>query len=78
MAGTLRLYDVGTQKWDESGLPSGWERNTMFLEEMAHLLAVVRGESQPSCTLEDGIRVMRIIEAARASARSGRMVSLRS
>jgi predicted dehydrogenase len=78
MAGTLSLYDVDTQKWAESGLPPGWERNTMFLEEMAHFLAVVRGESQPSCTLEDGIRVMRIIEAARASARSGRIVSLRS
>ncbi|HET6846021.1 MAG TPA: Gfo/Idh/MocA family oxidoreductase, partial [Anaerolineales bacterium] len=31
MAGTLRVYDVTSQKWDETAVPSGWERNTMFL-----------------------------------------------
>ena len=50
----------------------------MFMEEMAHFLQVVRGESQPSCTLEDGIRVMQIIDAVQTSHRSGRMISLRS
>jgi predicted dehydrogenase len=78
MAGTLRYYDVAAQAWEESGLPPAWERNTMFLEEMGHFLSVVRGESRPSCTLEDGIRVMQIIDAVRESHRTGRMITLRS
>ncbi len=76
--GILRYYDVSQGAWDESGLPPTWERNTMFIEEMAHFLSVARGESQPSCTLEDGLRVMRIIEAVQTSHRSGRLISLRS
>ncbi len=41
-----------------AALPPSWERNAMFLDEMRHFLAVVRGESQPRCTLEDGIRAL--------------------
>jgi predicted dehydrogenase len=77
MGGELRYYDVNAQKWEDSGLPPAWERNTMFLEEMSHFLSVVRGENRPGCTLEDGIRVMQIIEAAQTSNRSGRLISLR-
>ena len=78
MAGTLGIYDAKTQTWEQSGLPPVWERNTMFLDEMTHFLAVVRGESQPACSLEDGMRVMQIIAAVQESNRTGRMISLRS
>ena len=50
----------------------------MFTQEMEHFLAVVRGEAEPSCTLEDGIRVMQLIDAARISNSSGRLISLGS
>ena len=76
--GILRHYDVSQGMWDESGLPPNWERNTMFMDEMAHFMSVVRRESQPSCTLEDGMRVMRIIEAVQTSHRSGQRISLKS
>ena len=49
----------------------------MFKDEMSHFLAVVRGEAQPACTLEDGLRVMQLIAAVQASQNSGRLVSLR-
>jgi predicted dehydrogenase len=46
--------------------PEGFERNTMFLEEMKHFIAVVRGEAQPACTLGDGKRVLELaLEAQR-------------
>ena len=77
VAGTLRYYDVAAQTWADSGLPDAWERNTMFLQEMVHFLRVIRGESQSACTLEDGVRVMQIIDAVQTSHRSGRMISLR-
>jgi predicted dehydrogenase len=75
-AGTLRWYDAGAQTWTAHDIPQGWDRNAMFLEEMAHFVAVVRGEITPSCPLDDGIRVMRLIDAVRESNRSGRMISL--
>jgi predicted dehydrogenase len=77
-AGTTRLYDVARKEWEEYGLPPSWERNVMFLEEMKHFLAVVKGDTDPACTLHDGIRVMQIISAVQVSNSSGRMVSLKS
>ncbi len=41
-----------------AALPPSWKRNTMFLDEMRHFLAVVRGETIARCTLEDGIRAL--------------------
>ena len=78
LAGTTRHYDVGRKDWKENELPQSWERNAMFVEEMKHFLAVVRGEAQPACTLDDGIRVMQVIAAVQASNSTGRLVSLRS
>lgn len=40
--------------------PEGYERNTMFLEQMRHFLSVVRGEAEPLCTLDDGARALEI------------------
>ena len=35
--------------------PAGFERNHLFLDEMRHFLAVLRGETHPCCTLADGV-----------------------
>jgi predicted dehydrogenase len=55
----------------------GFERNDLFLAEMSHFLAVARGETQPACTLEDGIQVLRLALAARQSAQYGELVNLK-
>lgn len=62
--GEARLWRASTQTWETVALPEGWERNDMFLAEMAHFLAVVRGEAEPVCTLEDGIRALELVLAA--------------
>ena len=49
------------------------ERNDMFVAVAEEFLQVVAG-GRPSCTLTDGMNVMRIVEAARAS--GGRTVNL--
>jgi predicted dehydrogenase len=46
----------------------------MFLEEMKHFQACVRGDEPAECTLDDGIRALQIVLAARESAISGRTV----
>ena len=46
-------------------MPHGFERNTMFLEEMQHFLACVAGEASPLCTLHDGARALDLVLAAK-------------
>jgi predicted dehydrogenase len=74
--GSLRIYRGETNAWEDYPLPETWERNVMFMDEMKHFLAVARGEALPACTLEDGVRVMQLIAAVRASQESGRLISL--
>lgn len=35
--------------------PDGFERNHLFVDEMRHFLAVLRGDAEPCCTLSDGV-----------------------
>jgi len=50
-----------------------YERNAMFLAEMSHFLAVVRGATLPVCTLEDGIMVQRLAAGVLESSSFGFM-----
>ncbi len=72
--GVVKLYRAQSKQWETYPLPEGWERNAMFMEEMRHFIQVAKGEAAPTCTLEDGIRVMRLIEAVRESQETGKMV----
>ncbi len=74
--GTVNLYRADKKAWEAYPLPSGWERNVMFMEEMQHFLAVACGEAQPACTLQDGVRVMELIAAVLKSQKNGRLVKL--
>ncbi len=62
--------------WETYPIPESWERNVMFLEQMRHFVGVVRGEAEPSCTLEDGIQVMKLISAVHESQKAGRLIQL--
>jgi predicted dehydrogenase len=50
----------------------GYERNQMFLDEVRHFVACVRGDEQPAVPLSEGIDVLRLALAVKASMRSGR------
>ena len=67
---------VEEEQWETYPMPEDWERNVMFLEQMKHFVAVVYGEVEPSCTLEDGIRVQRLVAAVHESQRTGSVISL--
>ncbi|NPV86541.1 MAG: Gfo/Idh/MocA family oxidoreductase [Anaerolineae bacterium] len=56
--GVVHLYQAESASWKTFSPPQGFERNDMFLDEMRHFLAVIRGEEQSICTLEDGIRTL--------------------
>jgi predicted dehydrogenase len=53
--------------WETVAAPEGFERNEMFVDEMRHFLACVRGEEQPLCTLEDGRAALEVTLAAKRS-----------
>ncbi len=74
--GAVRIYRAEKKEWKSYPLPAGWERNVMFIEEMKHFIAVARGEVDPVCPLQDGIRVSKLIEAIRTSSREERLVQL--
>ena len=61
--GKAGWYDASTEQWTFYEPPLGFERNALFLEEMRHFLAILSGNAQPVCSLEDGMRVQKIIAA---------------
>ena len=75
--GTVRCWSSMSDQWRDTPPPSGFERNDMFLDEMRHFLEIMEGKATPLCSLEDGIRVMEIVLAARESASNGRRVSIK-
>ena len=61
---TLRTAD-GTMKQFVPDPP--YDRNNMFLDEMRRFISVTAGTAEPSCTLEDGIAVQRMVELVKRS-----------
>lgn len=74
-SGLAKRFDSISQQWQISELPAGFERNHLFLDEMRHFLAVVKGETQPLCTLEDGLAALQLALEVHQSSQEGRMIS---
>ncbi|MBL8050107.1 MAG: Gfo/Idh/MocA family oxidoreductase [Anaerolineales bacterium] len=73
--GAVKIYKTDKKEWDTFSLPNDWERNVMFLEQTKHFVDVVKGVANPSCTLGDGIQVMKIISAVHESQKMGKAIS---
>jgi len=69
--GSLSVFRAGSTDWQVETPPDGFDRNWLFMDEMRNFLAVARGEAQPACTLDDGIRALEIAILARQSASDG-------
>jgi predicted dehydrogenase len=69
--GVLWHYQPGQLEWQPYTQPDGFDRNWMFVDEMNDFLAAARGEREPQCTLEDGIRTLEIALLARQSGQDG-------
>jgi len=72
--GAARLFQAEKGAWEVFAPPAGFERNDLFLAEMRHFIDVARGEAQPLCSLEDGIRALDLALAVHESARGERFV----
>jgi predicted dehydrogenase len=54
----------------------GFDRNQMFMDELKHFVACVRGEDKPLVDLREGRRSMLISDAAARSLRNGTAVTI--
>ena len=73
-SGVLQIYRAELDKMETFPPPQGFGRNDMFLAEMRHFLAIVRGEERPACTLEDGRKVLELALAAHESQNLGGLI----
>jgi predicted dehydrogenase len=81
-------FEAGTLRWElgkraegrgvsEAGVrfgkvSEGFERNSLFLDEMRHFLDCIAKRREPAVPLADGIAVLKLALAAKQSAREGR------
>ena len=72
--GIAKIYRVDGEDWEVIPPPEGFERNTLFLDEMRHFLALVNGEIDSHCNLEDGIAALKLTEAVHQSAKRDSVV----
>lgn len=56
--------------------PDGFERNQLFVAQTRHFLETARGESEPVCSLADGIMALRLALAAKESQQTGQIVKM--
>jgi predicted dehydrogenase len=69
----IRLFDPKSSRWEV--YPFACQLNDMYVEEAKHFLDVIRGAA-PVCDGWDGLRTMRVIEAARRSSAERRWVQV--
>jgi predicted dehydrogenase len=74
-APSLRVFD-GEGEEREFVAFDTFERNQLFLDEMSHFLACVRGEQESSVTVFDGAQSLRMALASKESISTGRVVEL--
>ncbi|MBN2556276.1 MAG: Gfo/Idh/MocA family oxidoreductase [Anaerolineales bacterium] len=74
--GSLRWWSEGMGDWACVMPPDGFERNTLFMDEADHFLAVMKGDERPRCSLLDGIRALEITQAAHQSQAVGARVKI--
>ncbi|MHC1783400.1 MAG: Gfo/Idh/MocA family protein [Anaerolineaceae bacterium] len=68
--GAVRLFKAASGTWEEFKAPENFDRNDMFLAEMSNLLEVIKYQAQPFCSLEDGIKALKLALAVHISARN--------
>ena len=74
--GIVHLFRASASAWESYALPPGFERNSLFLAEMAHFLDMIGSNVPPFCSLDDGIRALELALAAHSSARAAKPIHL--
>jgi predicted dehydrogenase len=74
--GAAHAFLAGPSEMRGGSPPEGFDRNHLFMDEIANFMAVIRNEEAPACSLEDGVQALRLVLAALESAQSGRIIRM--
>lgn len=74
--GVAKVYSVEEDRWAVIEPPQGFTRNDLFLEEMRHFIALLMGQVESRCDLEEGIRSLALTEAVHKSTLEERFIQL--
>lgn len=75
ISGTVELYESGKESWQVIYQHKA-ERDESYLAEWADFVACIAQEKEPYVSGEEGLMVLRIIEAARSAAKIGSKVNV--
>lgn len=67
LAGTVELYEMGGSEWHQI-FKQQQQRDDSYLDEWENFIEAVKKNNPPLVSGEDGLKVLRIIEAAKESA----------
>jgi len=71
----LRFSQSAQKEWSDTRY--SFERNDMFLNAAREFVRVIDTREPPTCSIDDGCEVLRVIEAMRKSSISGEVVRLK-
>jgi len=78
--GTVRMARVGQDgnvgAWQDFPPPQGFERNSMFLDELHHFCDVLHGKAEPICTMHDGVMALRLALGSHASSQLNQVITI--
>lgn len=72
----LEMYRAATQVWQTFSAPDGFERNWLFMDEIRSFIAMIKGQSEPVCTLVDGIRALQLAQAVHTSVKEEKIMRM--
>jgi predicted dehydrogenase len=73
----LMVSTAGRPEWEIVDTGGDFQRNRMYVEELRHFIDYLNGKViKPQVGLEDGIKVLQIVQAAKESSRLGRFIQI--
>jgi predicted dehydrogenase len=72
---SVRYSDADGQLVDDIHF-DGFQRNQLFIDELTHFLACIRGEEKPLVSIQDGLISLQMALAAKQSIETGRVVDI--
>lgn len=73
--GTVQIIRPGGLDKQIYPAPEGFERNTLFIDEMKNFIDVISKRADPVCSLIDGIRSLQLVQGAYRSSTEKRCIS---
>ena len=73
--GEVHWYQNETETWQTQKMPTDFERNMLFAEEVKHFIRCIENDTEPCVNLTDGIAALQLVLAAKTSAAQQREIS---